>query len=362
MTAQIQAEALLLAINLKDPRIIFTLADRTIVAAELCRLLDRIAELEALQAAPPAPAAIEALRQARSVIGSINKGPAHKVAVNDEAVFWQRGEWIEWAVNEVLPLIDAALAAAPAQAVAVPQVITDAMILAAWSAAAPERAGDITPFHAAEMKAILSAGIGAAPAQEHATQLAGQGLRQGVWLKPARAGRVYVAGPMTGLPEFNFPAFNAKAAELRAGGWHVENPAEHGHVEGAEWADYLHYDIGRMATCSTIHLLPGWCQSRGAALEVHVASVLGMEFQYAEGAEIYHAPAQAQEDARDEWEGIDTLPNSDDLIWLYCQDTNTTDGPAIPSPSYADSWTHWAFAEAPSTTAIDAARAAQGVA
>lgn len=62
MTDKTQAEALLLAINLKDPRIIFTLADRTIVAAELCRLLDRIAELEALQAAaPPAPASVPVL-------------------------------------------------------------------------------------------------------------------------------------------------------------------------------------------------------------------------------------------------------------------------------------------------------------
>lgn len=183
-------------------------------------------------------------------------------------------------------------AAAPAQAVAVPRQIGKIKRgedghPRAWLDTAFDGEGngwaDGTPIYAA-------------PAQEHATQLAGQGLRQGVWLKPARAGRVYVAGPMTGLPEFNFPAFNAKAAELRANGWHVENPAEHGHVEGAEWADYLHYDIGRMATCSTIHLLPGWCQSRGAALEVHVASVLGMEFQYAEGAEIYHAPAQAHKD------------------------------------------------------------------
>ena len=91
-----------------------------------------------------------------------------------------------------------------------------------------------------------------------------------------------------------------------------------------------------------------------------------VEFQWAFGAlqpgehKLYLAPAQAQEDARDEWEGIDSLPNCDDLIWLYCQDTNTTDGPVTPSPSYADSWTHWAYAEAPSTKAIDAARAAQG--
>lgn len=68
-------------------------------------------------------------------------------------------------------------------------------------------------------------------------------------LAPERSGRIYIAGPMTGLPDFNFPAFNDMAAILRGLGYHVENPAEHGVVEGAEWADYLRYDIGRLATC-----------------------------------------------------------------------------------------------------------------
>ena len=55
-------------------------------------------------------------------------------------------------------------------------------------------------------------------------------------LQPAaRANRVYVAGPMTGIAEHNFPAFNAAAASLRAAGWHVENPADHGDVPGAAW-------------------------------------------------------------------------------------------------------------------------------
>lgn len=114
-----------------------------------------------------------------------------------------------------------------------------------------------------------------------------------VQLHPARAGRVYVAGPMTGLADFNFPAFNAAAAALRAKGWHVENPAEHGIVDGAEWADYLHYDLGRLATCAAIYLLPGWSQSRGATLEVHVGTTLGMTLFYAEGAEIYRQPIAA---------------------------------------------------------------------
>ncbi|WP_440132142.1 DUF4406 domain-containing protein, partial [Escherichia coli] len=60
---------------------------------------------------------------------------------------------------------------------------------------------------------------------------------------------------MTGHQNFNFPAFNAEADRLRAAGWHVENPADHGHVDGAEWADYLRYDIWRLATCEAIHLL-----------------------------------------------------------------------------------------------------------
>lgn len=99
-----------------------------------------------------------------------------------------------------------------------------------------------------------------------------------------RGNRIYIAGPMTGLPDFNFPAFNFEAALLRNQGLHVENPAEHGTVDGAEWADYLRYDIGRLATCGAIYLLKGWENSKGAQLEVHIARTLGMEVMYAPGA------------------------------------------------------------------------------
>ncbi|HIE6232341.1 TPA: DUF4406 domain-containing protein [Pseudomonas aeruginosa] len=88
--------------------------------------------------------------------------------------------------------------------------------------------------------------------------------------------RIYLAGPMTGLPEHNFPAFHAEAARLRSLGYQVENPAEHGEIPGFEWADYLRLDLQKLLTCQAIALLPGWTTSRGALLERYVAFQLGM--------------------------------------------------------------------------------------
>nr|WP_277608895.1 DUF4406 domain-containing protein [Pseudomonas aeruginosa] len=117
-----------------------------------------------------------------------------------------------------------------------------------------------------------------------------------VQLSGSRERRIYVAGPMTGYKDFNFPAFNAQAEELRGLGYHVENPAEHGIVDGAEWQDYLRYDIGRLSTCEAIFLLPGWSKSKGAALEVHIAKALGMTFiHHADAEHEQPSPAQAEQ-------------------------------------------------------------------
>lgn len=99
----------------------------------------------------------------------------------------------------------------------------------------------------------------------------------GVTLQAARANRVYVAGPMTGIEEFNYPAFNAVADQLRSQGYEVENPADHGIVEGAQWADYMAYDLTRLGLCGVIALLPDWENSKGAQLEVLIAERLSMK-------------------------------------------------------------------------------------
>ncbi|CAN7450048.1 DUF4406 domain-containing protein [Acidovorax sp. LjRoot66] len=89
--------------------------------------------------------------------------------------------------------------------------------------------------------------------------------------------RIYVAGPMTGLPELNFPAFHAAAAVLRSAGHHVENPAEINADPTAGWQDCMRKDIARLVTCDAIHLLQGWSKSRGACLEHQIAVGLGLE-------------------------------------------------------------------------------------
>jgi hypothetical protein len=98
----------------------------------------------------------------------------------------------------------------------------------------------------------------------------------GVTLQADRANRLYLAGPMTGIEDFNYPAFNAMAERLRTAGYEVENPADHGTVEGAVWADYMAYGLTRLGLCGMIALLPGWDLSQGARLEVMIAEHLGM--------------------------------------------------------------------------------------
>lgn len=91
------------------------------------------------------------------------------------------------------------------------------------------------------------------------------------------AKRLYLAGPMTGLPELNYPAFHTMAGELRARGWHVENPAENPAPPCGSWAGYMRMGIWQLMTCEAIYLLPGWTSSKGACLEFSIAKALGME-------------------------------------------------------------------------------------
>lgn len=89
--------------------------------------------------------------------------------------------------------------------------------------------------------------------------------------------RVYISGPMTGMPDLNVKAFNNAAAVLRLHGHTAVNPVENGQPSDAEWHQHMRADIRMLMDCDAIYMLTGWMRSRGALLEHHIASELGME-------------------------------------------------------------------------------------
>lgn len=91
----------------------------------------------------------------------------------------------------------------------------------------------------------------------------------------------YISGPMRGLPEFNYPLFNEVAAELRATGVKVLNPAEN--FSGATDLDFSLYmmeDLNQLMEADVVLMLPGWQDSEGARVEYMVAKSLGLDIRF----------------------------------------------------------------------------------
>lgn len=117
-------------------------------------------------------------------------------------------------------------------------------------------------------------------------------------------GRAYLAGPMTGIPQFNFPLFDAVAHDLRVAGWDIVSPAElddpetreaalaspdgapgGSAINGETWADFLARDVKLIADeVDAVILLPGWEGSKGARLEAFIASLSGHKVYFYEPA------------------------------------------------------------------------------
>nr|WP_315242156.1 DUF4406 domain-containing protein [uncultured Albidiferax sp.] len=88
--------------------------------------------------------------------------------------------------------------------------------------------------------------------------------------------KIYIAGPMTGLPGFNYPAFNAMADKLRQAGHEALNPAENPVPQPETWVGYMRSALAQLVTADAILLLPGWHLSKGARVELQVATALDL--------------------------------------------------------------------------------------
>ena len=108
------------------------------------------------------------------------------------------------------------------------------------------------------------------------TQPLGKAIEHDRSTEGPKAPRVYISGPMSGLPEHNFPAFNAEAAQLRSLGYEVINPVDINGDSSTPWEECLRRDLIELLGCDILALLPGWQISKGAQLELHVAHRVGM--------------------------------------------------------------------------------------
>jgi len=80
---------------------------------------------------------------------------------------------------------------------------------------------------------------------------------------------VYIAGPMTGIENYNFEKFNAKAAELIEKGWRVLNPAKIPIMP--DYKTYYPINCAMLDGSDAIYLLDGWEDSKGARKELFYA-------------------------------------------------------------------------------------------
>lgn len=98
---------------------------------------------------------------------------------------------------------------------------------------------------------------------------------------------LYLAGPMRGLPRFNFDTFRQAREHLRSIGYTVVCPAERDErrgfdptpYRGTEHLEFIGFDLAdalddcfrQVLAVDAVALLPGWTRSEGARAEALVA-------------------------------------------------------------------------------------------
>ena len=118
--------------------------------------------------------------------------------------------------------------------------------------------------------------------------------------KSTQLRKVYLAGPMSNVPYFNFPTFHEGAKRLREKGYEVFSPAECDQDRGGDfwkncptgsheelaktntpqinYKDCMRIDLNWILdNADAIALLPGWHNSKGAKAEKALADCLNLE-------------------------------------------------------------------------------------
>lgn len=75
-------------------------------------------------------------------------------------------------------------------------------------------------------------------------------------------------------------AFGDAARFLDLKGFEPVNPFDNGLPEDADWREHMRADMALLIGCDRIYMLGGWEKSKGAKLELDVASSCGIEVMF----------------------------------------------------------------------------------
>ncbi len=91
---------------------------------------------------------------------------------------------------------------------------------------------------------------------------------------------LYLCGPMSGLPQFNYPAFFEAAERLRDVGYIVRNPADNPPPKCGTYPGWIRLALAQLVQCNGLAYLDGWESSTGAHIEIRVARDLTMPIKH----------------------------------------------------------------------------------
>lgn len=98
--------------------------------------------------------------------------------------------------------------------------------------------------------------------------------------------RYYLAGKMTGLPNFGYDVFEEACKDLRSIGLEISSPHEKEHHESVvargkrPYAYYLAHGLMLLMKCDAIILMRNWSDSHGAKIELNAALDLNKSVFY----------------------------------------------------------------------------------
>ena len=110
------------------------------------------------------------------------------------------------------------------------------------------------------------------------------------------AGPVYILGPMSGLPDYNIPAFKSMEKWLKENypGIEVKSPHHNSVIDGEPgskpYGYYFRMGLQQLATCESVVCLPNWLASKGATTEAYCAELMGIPMFQAQTSAVSSDP------------------------------------------------------------------------